>query len=261
VLREKFAANILEGTIQVYVDVMVAVSVSLLLVPAVFATWRKRHPRFPAVPADEMSVVCASDSLTAGSLSANYLIALKRRLPRHQFVNAGRNGDTAAGLLKRVDHLLALNPTAVAILIGTNDVHRTEGVEAYEQNLRAILNKLNHKRVAVLSIPPLGEQPESEINLQVRTWNAAVREITYEYGVVYLPLFERLLATFTKPGKPFRLSIGLILVAAIRHNVLRQSFDHIAALNGFSILTDSVHPSERGADVIAELIAAWLAND
>ena len=52
-----------------------------------------------------------------------------------------------------------------------------------------------------------------------------------------------------------------MLVAAIRHNVLKQSFDHIAALNGFSILTDSVHLSERGADVVAELIAAWLAND
>ncbi len=238
---------------------MVAVSVGLLLVLAVFTAWRKRHR--PAGGADEMFVICAGDSLTKGSLSANYLVALKRRLPRHLFFNAGRNGDTAAGLLKRVDHLLALNPTAITILIGTNDIHKTEEIEAYQQNLRAILNKLSHKRVAVLSIPPLGEQPESEINLKVRTWNAAVREITSEYGVVYLPLFERLTATFTKPGKPFRLSIGLILVAAIRHNVLRQSFDHIAALNGFSILTDSVHLSERGADVVAELIAAWLAND
>ena len=69
------------------------------------------------------------------------------------------------------------------------------------------------------------------------------------------------MATFTKPGKPFRLSIGLIIVAAIRHKVLGQSFDHIAALNGFSILTDSIHLSERGSDVVAELIAAWLANE
>ena len=243
------------------VGVLVAVFVSLLLVLVVFVTWRKRHPRFPAGTADEMSVICAGDSLTAGSLSANYLVALKWRLPRHHFFNAGRNGDTAAGLLKRVDHLLALNSAAITILIGTNDVHRTEGMGAYQQNLRAILKKLSHKRVAVLSIPPLGEQPESEINLQVRTWNAAVQEITSEYGVAYLPLFERLMDTFTKPGKPFRLSIGLILVAAIRHHVLRQSFDHIAALNGFSILTDSIHLSERGADVVAELIAAWLAND
>ena len=244
-----------------YVGVMVTALVSFLLLLSIFAVWRKPHPRPTGVTAEKLSVICAGDSLTAGSLSANYLVALKRLLPQHNFFNAGRNGDTAAGLLKRVDHLLALNPTAITILIGTNDVHGMQGLEAYQRNLRAILLKLSEKRVAVLSIPPLGEQPESEINLQVRAWNAAVREITSKYGVAYLPLFERLMATFTKPGKPFNLSIGLIIVAAIRHKVLRQNFDHIAALNGFSILTDSIHLSERGADVVAELIAAWLADE
>ena len=94
-----------------YVGVMVTVSVSFLLMLSVLATWRKRHPRLPGVTADQVSVICAGDSLTAGSLSANYLVALKRRLPQHQFFNAGRNGDTAAGLLKRLSRIsVGANP-------------------------------------------------------------------------------------------------------------------------------------------------------
>ena len=93
VLEEMLAINTLERTIQVYVGIMVAVSVGLLLVLAVFTAWRKRHPRFPAGGADEMFVICAGDSLTKGSLSANYLVALKRRLPRH--LNFSTRDETA----------------------------------------------------------------------------------------------------------------------------------------------------------------------
>ena len=43
-------------------------------------------------------------------------------VPRFNVVNAGVNGDTAAGVLKRLDHdVLAPKPRLVILSIGTND--------------------------------------------------------------------------------------------------------------------------------------------
>jgi len=89
-------------------------------------------------------------------------------------------------------------------------------------------------------------------------WNTAIKDVTAKHVFTYLPLFERLAVELTTPAKPFKLRIGLMIVESMRRNILHQSFDEIAAANGFSLFTDQIHMSDRAAKIIAILIADWM---
>jgi len=78
--------------------------------------------------------------------------------PEYEFFNAGINGDTSAGLLKRADLFLACNPQILTVLIGTNDVRKSDALAAYISNLDALLGRLKGRRVAVLSITSPGRR-------------------------------------------------------------------------------------------------------
>ncbi len=211
-------------------------------------------------PSTKADVVCAGDSLTQGTISANYISLLQRRFPQLSFYNAGVNGDTSAGLLKRIDQILLPDAAHVSLLIGTNDIHKSLSLEEYRANLEAILARLKDRHVALLSVPPLGEQRHSDINLRVEKWNGVIRDLAAEHGCTYLPLFELIAAQLSDVGRPFKVRMGLMMAAAFRHRILGQSFDRIAAANGFSILTDQIHLSDRGALIIADLLSEWLGG-
>ena len=114
-------------------------------------------------PAHELkTVACLGASLTAGSVSADYveMLAARPALAGYRFLNHGVNGDVAWRGLQRLDKVIADQPDAVTILIGTNDVNATLSErnlrhylefykipttptrEWYEENLRAIVGRL-----------------------------------------------------------------------------------------------------------------------
>src|SRR5579859_6597178 len=73
------------------------------------------------------TVVCFGASLTAGTVSFDYVHLLQERpsLKAFRFVNHGVNGDLAWNGLQRLDKVIAGQPDFVTILIGTNDVNAT----------------------------------------------------------------------------------------------------------------------------------------
>lgn len=216
-------------------------------------------------------VVCAGASLTHASLSGDY-VAMLRKGPDgrgFEFVNAGANGDTSRDLLRRLDEIAACRPDAATILIGTNDARVAltgRGTpEAFRGNIEEILARLNSEtdaRVAVLSLPPLGEDPVSEANRVVARHNAVLREVAAARGAAYLPLGEELAALVERDGGgvPYRLRPALMLANAFRRYALGWGWDRIAAANGFAVLTDGIHLNDRGAAVAADLIARWLSR-
>lgn len=216
-------------------------------------------------------VVCAGASLTHASLSADYVAMLRSKLAvrGHEFVNAGANGDTSRGLLGRLDEIAACRPDAATILIGTNDARAAltgRGTpEAFRGNVEEILARLNAEtdaRVAVLSLPPLGEDPVSEANRVVARHNAVLREVAAARGAAYLPLGEELAVLVERDGVgvPYRLRPTLMLANAFRRYALGWGWERIAAANGFAVLTDGIHLNDRGAAVAADLIAGWLSQ-
>lgn len=197
-------------------------------------------------------------------------------------VNAGVDGDLAWNALRRLDAVVGLRPDIVILLIGTNDVAAAAGPEAtqafrvmqglpadatpsldwYEENVAAILDRLAQEteaRVAVVEIPPAGEDLASPENLETTRYNAVLRRLADARAIPVLPLFERLVAMLPaghQPPDPRRISrLGR---SSVRRRLLRQSWDQISAARGLVLLHDHVHLNDRSGAVLVELVDQLL---
>ena len=234
-----------------------------------------------------LRVVCVGDSLTRGQVSVDYVKMLASRDigGSVSFTHAGVNGDLAFNVLQRLDSVIDLQPDAVSVLIGTNDTNaslseknirmmtrmkklpKRPTIEWYRENLTAIVDRLakeSSARIALLSLPVLGEELGSEPVRRSADYSAVVKEIADTRGVTYLPLNERQVGHLTAggfaPGIRFRDGRILSAGAATQHFVLRRSFDSISRRRGLQLTTDLIHQNTRGATMIADLIEQFLAQ-
>jgi lysophospholipase L1-like esterase len=232
------------------------------------------------------AVVCAGDSLTHGVASANYVELLERRFAPdgYAFVNAGINGNLAYNVLQRLDAIIACRPDVVTLLIGTNDVNatfndvwaanyrreqrlpETPTLDWSRRNLAQVIDRLQAEttaRIALLSLPMLGEDLASDMNERIRAFNAFLRTLAAAKGVAYLPLHEALLAALpaNHAPPPYQGKRSAMLRALFAHHVLRKPWAAISAHNGLALLTDHVHLNDQGAAIIARLIGEFLAGD
>ncbi|MEU7803370.1 GDSL-type esterase/lipase family protein [Micromonospora arborensis] len=213
-------------------------------------------------------VVAAGASMTQGTLGADWVGALRDR-PEHQgyeFVNAGVNGDTSADLLQRLDtDVVACRPSAVTLLIGTNDVRDGVPLNQYRDNLRAIVDRVKSgttARIALMSLPPLGEDLNTEINQKLAGYNAAIKETAAQAEVDYLPVHERMVDLLRQRGgdpAPYDFSFPLAFGAATQHYLFGRSWDEVARAGGRELLVDHIHVNNRGGAIIVELAAQWLS--
>lgn len=224
-------------------------------------------------------VVCLGDSNTQGQFSANYVNRLSA--PDTTFVNAGVNGQLAYKVAQRLDEVVARKPDVVTLLVGTNDVNAQYDAkwraryrkqqrlpvdptrEWYGEQIDEILTRMQSQtsaRIAVLDLPPLGEDLTSRMNGLVAEYNATLREVAATHGVPVLPLDERLVALLPPDAHPppYRGDIKLVFASFLRHVILRQSWDSISRRNGLTLLTDNLHLNDRSADVVAELVGEFV---
>jgi acyl-CoA thioesterase-1 len=217
---------------------------------------------------DKRAVVCAGDSLTHASLSGDYVAVLQQRFSELIFLNAGQNGATSWDLVKRVDDVAACNPVAITLLIGCNDVLRSNSdavAKTLCDNIHKAILELRAKSsasIAIASLAPLGELPGDALNGRVDVCNAAIRELAQVSGVAYLPVSEALWREIVdqrrEAATPFRFRVSILFKSAIQHFWRRKSFDEIAARNGYAVMSDGVHLSERGSTIVADVVGGWL---
>jgi lysophospholipase L1-like esterase len=258
----------------------VIVAVCLLLAAALGATGTAGYLAFvrspdnsPAeacngAPGARSVVVSAGASMTQGTLGGDWVGALRGRpeLAAYEFVNAGINGNTSADLLARVDtDIVACRPAAVTILVGSNDVRNGTSPDQYRDNLTAIVDRLKARttaRISLMSLPPLGEDLNTDINRTLSRYNAAIRETAARAGVDYVPVHERMVDILARHNdrRPFDFSFPLALTAATRHYVFGQSWDDVARSGGRELLIDHIHLNDRGAAQLTELAANWLTT-
>lgn len=228
-------------------------------------------------------IVCLGDSNTRAQVSVDYVAELRRRRPKDLFVNQGVNGDLAYNGLRRLDAVVAEDPDAVTVLLGSNDINASmternvqmftrmkqlpvrPTIAWYRENLTAIARRLleeTHARIALLSPPTLGEDPDSPSVRRSIEYAEVVREVAKEVGLTYLPLNERQLAHLRKAGHTpkvtYRDGRSNQARAAMQHFLLRRSFDAIARSRRLELTTDLIHQNSRGAGMIADLIDDFL---
>ncbi|MEV6423604.1 SGNH/GDSL hydrolase family protein [Streptomyces sp. NPDC051662] len=213
-------------------------------------------------------VVAAGASMTQGSLGRDWVGDLNE-IPEfrgHTFVNAGENGNTSAGLRGRVDSdIVACDPDMVTLLIGTNDVRDGVPPEEFRDNLAAIVSRVGEKtsaRIALMSLPPLGEDLDAPINRTLRDYNAAIKEIAIRTKVDYVPVNERFTDRLQhqddRPAYDF--SFTMAYLAATKYYLLGHSWDEVAHDNGLELFVDHIHLSDKGGAIVTNLATQWLSS-
>jgi lysophospholipase L1-like esterase len=234
-------------------------------------------------PGTASVIVCAGDSVTEGRVSGDFVQLLHDQLGPigQEFVNAGVGGELAFNLLARIDEVIACGPDAVTILIGTNDVAAHIGpawldsylknqklpesptIATFERDVRAIVVRLRHDTsadIALLEIPPVGEDLDSEHNVRVRAYNRILHRIGAETGTAVLPLHQRLVGSLPRGHRPprWRGQKHLMTTSALANRVFGHTWDRISDRRGFALLTDNIHLNDRSAAHVAALVREFL---
>src|SRR5437667_8277418 len=129
-----------------------------------------------AVPQQEDRIVFLGDSITDGHTLP---LLAQQALKSPRCINAGVAGDTAAGMLKRLERdVLSRKPTRVVLSAGINDVFHKVTPEAYERDLRAIAERLKKEGVPMLLLTPTILGPKhAETEKKLEEYIAVLRKL------------------------------------------------------------------------------------
>lgn len=201
----------------------------LLKVALVLATM---HGASVATANDACRIAVLGDSLTTAyglAVEEGFPARLQSRLQAEGYdcvvLDAGVGGDTTAGGLARLDWALADRPSHVIVELGGNDGLRALPPEQMEQNLDAIVRRLQADGVAVLLAGMLAPPNLGRI-----------------YGEAFEAVFSRVAERHDVPLYPF------FLDGVAGDPQLNQP--------------DGIHPTAEGVAMIVERIlptvTAWL---
>lgn len=230
-------------------------------------------------------VLCLGASIVQGNLSYPWVDEVQSRIrDRALLINAGRNGSLAYNALRRLPHGLALRPRLVVVLVGTNDavaslsaqqaatcvrlmrLPQVPDLDWYRDNLGQIVvaSRAAGAEVALVTLPPLGEDLASPANARLALYNQAIREIAAAHGAdlldLHTPLASALVGrpTPARPG-PYK-GLGNVVAVAGRLHVLGETHDAVSDRRGLHLTTDGVHLNERSGAVLADLVTAWVGE-
>ncbi|MHA2363999.1 MAG: SGNH/GDSL hydrolase family protein [Candidatus Hodarchaeales archaeon] len=234
-------------------------------------------------------VVCIGDSITHGTVSVNYVKMLIERLndQKYHFINAGINAQLAYNVYLRLDEIIACQPDFITILIGTNDVNaslsdynassytktqklpKRPSIEFYRENLTKIVSKLKKEtksKIALLSLPIIGEDLKDKANKRILEYNSIIKDISIDHNISYLFLNEKQ-EQFLKENNHLpkmiyndRLVDRTCLKASIKYFLFLKNLDQISKDNGFLITTDFLHMNSTGAKMITDLIEKFILS-
>ncbi len=144
------------------------------------------------------AIVCFGDSLTSGtgaSQGMDYPAQLSRMIGL-PVMNAGVPGDTTARALKRLDGLLDMQPRAVLITLGGNDLKNGVSRQTAFDNLRAIIRSIQAEGALVI----IGG---IDIPFYAKGFGGAYRELAEETGSVLIPnVFAGIMGTRSLMSDP-----------------------------------------------------------
>jgi lysophospholipase L1-like esterase len=234
-----------------------------------------------------MVVACLGESLTKGEVSYDWVADLQSR-PQNasiRFVNLGVGGDHSYNALKRLTQVIQYHPDKVVVLIGGGDaicmvsatrervfriwkrLPQKHSLKWFGENVRQIVSQLKNEttaRVALCSLPLIGEDPDSEVNRHIREFSMTIQQIANEEKVSYIPFFERMHEqVVASPGPAFESNFlfGFLSEcrAAFELFVLHKSLDEVGRRGGWRFHVDGIHLNSRAGKILADLVQEFVA--
>jgi len=261
------------------------------LTPVMYGLWRglsmpSGRPEHLRAPEGGSVLLCLGDSITHGHIGASWVEVLRARFASQGrlVANGGVNGQQAWNVGQRLDAALTCQPDMAVLLIGSNDVmaaERRDRAASYKKQnklpqtpdlpwsigeLRALVPRLRAAvpRVALCTLPPLGDDPRHPICELVAEYNAVVRELALEHDCVLLDIYAALTPLLSSQGLPYRGSPAYVARVVVKvilaHYLLGRSWDSIADAAGYGATAEGIHLTEVAAHRVAELVAKFVEN-
>ena len=136
-----------------------------------------------------------------------------------EVVNAGVSGETAAGLLRRLDWVLRRPAAVVVVETGANDGLRGQSVASTRATIGAILDRIAHEQPSATVVLVQMEAPTNLGSRYTAAFHEMYPALAREHGVTLLPF-------------------------------LLDSVAGIPSLNQ----ADGVHPNDRGERMVTETV-------
>ena len=229
-------------------------------------------------------VVCCGDSITHGHIGYDWVGSLRKKDKKKLFVNAGINADLTWNLNQRVRDIIKHNPDYVTILIGTNDAIGSQPVKQIQQyyiqtkglpkkpsiewfeeqidELVSTLTKKTNARIALITLPFLGEQKDSEIIQVVKKHNRIIRNVSNKYGTTLLDFFKEfdsiIIDNNSIPYTTSELRRLRGLRAVILHYVFNWTWKDIGKKYNLKLLCDHIHLNEDGGQILENMVEEFL---
>jgi lysophospholipase L1-like esterase len=226
-------------------------------------------------------------SITQGRISVSFVNILKRTLdPRqYKFINQGIAGFESYNILTKLDKAVNTKPDFVILLGGTNDIlsaldpklsrlsrklkkiPHEPSVSNFCQNITEIVKRLKQEtyaKIAIASLPVLGENLDSKENKMVKEYNSELKFISETENVFYLPVFEKQVSFLNQvmqaKGRDCIKPSKMAFKSLAQHYLLFKGLDSISKKNGYILLTDGIHLNSIGSKFVADEIELFIRN-
>jgi len=221
-----------------------------------------------------MKIAFLGNSLVEGSYGGNFVAEVATRLPQHEIINAGQNGNTVINLLARLDGVLEQEPDGVFVFCGGNDaisyaqpdtrryyeraMQVPGGVvtpDAFRTAFRELMTgiQLAHATTWV-ALSPNEYNPATQD--AVRLYNQIMRE---EAGRMNIPILD-LMMELAPESVPDRPPLGLKTISLIGQRVSAgwQDYESERQLGGYSYSFDGLHFTPETAIRVADRVIEFL---
>jgi len=232
-------------------------------------------------------IACIGDSLTHGNIGDCWVENLRREFPEDVFLNEGINGDVVWQVQQRIKPILDCKPDLVLLMIGSNDAmasfdndsgkrykHNNKLPEiptfnSYQKLLPELIDSLSDvSKIALCTIPPIGENKDSEINNHVNKFNEFIELTAKNKNIKLLPVSKLLWDDLSTRTYPFKSDydpnpnpiIRRIYGGLVHHYIFKKSWDDLAKSKGQWLLFDQIHLGERGAKIVFNIAKKYISS-
>ena len=232
-------------------------------------------------------IACIGDSLTHGNIGECWVEGLRNEYPEDTVLNEGINGDVVWQVQKRIEPILACKPNIVILMIGSNDVmasfNKKSGeryrrnnklpevptFESYQKLLPKLIDSLSaSSKVAICTLPPIGENKDSIVNNHVNKFNKFIELTANNKNINLIPVSSLLWDELSKRTYPVKSDydpnslpiIRRIFGGMMHHYIFKKSWDEIAKSKGQWLLFDQIHLGERAAKILFNATKKYISS-
>jgi len=143
-----------------------------------------------------------------------------------------------------------------------NNLPEFPSFEKYKEQLLELIDKIGlSSKVVICTLPPIGENMDSEVNKHVNKFNDYIELVATQKNISLLTVSDALWSDINSRTYSLKLEYNPKAIPLLRrifggifhHYLFKKSWDDIAKAKGQWILFDQIHLNERGAKVVYKI--------